>query len=137
MYRQRGWVAWYCTIPSVFRCVISGQTGLVLQFVVELLLFIPENDECAFMCTYVGTPYDITAVIFKRASRFFVLIFFRNRFLENSIIIIIIMAAENGTTKQCVWIIRYGLTKHPLVENLGPFDGELVVDTILWRKDSC
>jgi broad specificity phosphatase PhoE len=27
--------------------------------------------------------------------------------------------------KQSVWIIRYGLTEHPLVENLGPFDSDI------------
>ena len=27
--------------------------------------------------------------------------------------------------KQCVWIIRYGLTEHPLVEGVGPFDSDI------------
>lgn len=27
--------------------------------------------------------------------------------------------------KQCVWIVRYGLTEHPLVENVGPFDSDI------------
>jgi hypothetical protein len=26
--------------------------------------------------------------------------------------------------KQCVWIVRYGLTKFPLVESVGPFDSK-------------
>mmetsp|Transcript_87612 Transcript_87612/g.131393 ORF Transcript_87612/g.131393 Transcript_87612/m.131393 type:complete len:254 (-) Transcript_87612:452-1213(-) len=28
-------------------------------------------------------------------------------------------------TRQSVWIVRYGLTKYPLVENAGPYDSEL------------
>jgi broad specificity phosphatase PhoE len=27
--------------------------------------------------------------------------------------------------KQCVWIVRYGLTEHPLVESVGPFDSDI------------
>lgn len=29
------------------------------------------------------------------------------------------------TRKQCVWIVRYGLTKYPLVESVGPFDSDI------------
>lgn len=46
------------------------------------------------------------------------------RKLNLSTIHLAIMPTEDIATKQSVWIIRYGLTKHPLVENLGPFDGE-------------
>ncbi len=38
------------------------------------------------------------------------------------------MTADTGTQKplkQSVWFVRYGLTEHPLVEDLGPYDSDI------------
>ena len=32
---------------------------------------------------------------------------------------------ETKPTKQTIWFVRYGLTEHPLVEDLGPYDSDI------------
>jgi broad specificity phosphatase PhoE len=45
------------------------------------------------------------------------------------------MSSEGG--KQTVYIVRYGLTKHPLRENVGPYDSKIIDPSICYANRIC